>query len=378
LATGLVGLLGLITGMRLGEWPVPRQLGNALPRRTFGLSLYLPMLVAAVVIAEVSARANQSTSGSYFTDALEAAQGGGTGATLYVVAYILIALLFVDALNDSNLRLRHWKLVFVFAAIVYIVVFQQLLLGNREVLGLIVALGALYITRVSRQQGAHTGDGEWKRLRRLIPIGVLVIAAFLAVGQLRYSDLPEYESDSSFIGAAVREVASGGTWTAVLLGNLGLANEHTGGTLRLLGGETYLDYLMSLPPGFITGPLGIERPLEAASGPGLWYYPLQWGGVHPVIVPFKNFGIWGVFVVLTFFGWLIARRDALNQTGTFWNRLFYGTFFVASFNWFWYGDMPFIRSLMAATILGVGFQVLLNIKKQLPSHRNRVTPVASF
>jgi hypothetical protein len=77
---------------------------------------------------------------------------------------------------------------------------------------------------------------------------------------------------------------------------------------------------------------------------------------------------------MTLFGWLIGRREVLDGTGGFWARLFYGAFFVGSFNWFWYGDMPFIRVLMAAAVVGGGYRALLGVTSPPSSVGSAVSP----
>jgi hypothetical protein len=106
--------------------------------------------------------------------------------------------------------------------------------------------------------------------------------------------------------------------------------------------------------------------MEAESGPGLWYYPVQFGGVHPVVVPFKNFGIFGVTAIMLLFGWIIGRVEVMGRAGGMVRRFVYATFFVASFNWFWYGDMPMIRALMALAGFAVLHQVLVAVRLTAP------------
>jgi hypothetical protein len=130
----------------------------------------------------------------------------------------------------------------------------------------------------------------------------------------------------------------------------------------VLHGETYVDYLQSLPPGFITRPLGIERPLESDRGPGFWYFPLAGGGIHLAVVPFKNFGPFGLVVVLAMIGFAIGYVDAINSgTRSSWIRLLYASIAAALPHWFWYGDMNVIRAVMIAALIWMFYEVLLMI-----------------
>ncbi|MEP6574240.1 MAG: O-antigen polymerase [Gemmatimonadota bacterium] len=355
--TGLVGILGLVAGFQLAG----RFRGNTFarrPARVLSLPVFLLALALALLLSIVSARSGGSRD-TYFADALEAASQGGAGGTLYLPSYVLVTLLLLDAQGDTKLGRRGWKIGATILVTTYIVIVLQLLRGDRESLGLVVALGAVHITSRPPGEAPDDGDRQRARFRFLIPVFATVIAIYLAVGQLRRVAGEPLGGISS---AVTEEVSAGGTWTAVLLGNLALANDYTSGTMKMLHGQTYYDYFASLPPGLVTRALGIKRPIEGATGPGLWYYPLQIGGVHPVMVPFKNFGIWGVLLIMFLFGWIIARRELRNPTGEFWPRLMYGAFLVSSFNWFWYGDMPFIRGLMAAAFTGAIFRLLPTVR----------------
>jgi hypothetical protein len=112
-------------------------------------------------------------------------------------------------------------------------------------------------------------------------------------------------------------------------------------------GRTYLQYVLSLPPGFITRALGVERPIETDRGPNFWFTDISAGGVHVVTVPFRNLLAPGAFVVLLLYGYLIARSEIAGQRSFWLARLWYGSMFVVSAQWFWYGDIVFIREVMS-------------------------------
>jgi hypothetical protein len=116
------------------------------------------------------------------------------------------------------------------------------------------------------------------------------------------------------------------TWTGILLTNLGLAERYQSGTIRYLYGQTYLDYLLSLPPGFLTYAIGYQRPLEATQGPNWWFMGLSGGGIHPVVVPFMNFGIAGCFIVMGIYGYFIAWCEKPSAGN--WRRYLYGILVV--------------------------------------------------
>jgi hypothetical protein len=128
-------------------------------------------------------------------------------------------------------------------------------------------------------------------------------------------------------------------------------------------GRTYWDYLLSLPPGILTRALGVLRPTDQQGGnAALWFPGVSGGGVHIAVVPFKNFGIWGLFFVLGLYGFWMARLENKNATMRFWPRILYGAVVTSSLFWFWYGDMNLIRGVTAALLLGILYRVLIRVR----------------
>jgi hypothetical protein len=275
-----------------------------------------------------------------------------------LVSYIILILLCIDAEREmTSKRKRRRKFFAVISAMMFIVIFLQILRGERESLGLIVGLMALYLTgpvlSATRERLKSIG---WRRMRKLIVPAGLVIVLFIGLGAARYTLSEPYSSSFNLWETFVSGWEQN-TWTAVLLTNLGITAQCRYGPMEYFYGQTYLHYVLSLPPGIVTNAVGIERPLEATRGPNWWFVGLSAGGIHPVVVPFKNFGILGVFVILCIYGFLIARFEMGNTSNAFWSRLMHGAVVTSSFLWFWYGDMNIIRGLMAAILLGAGYRV---------------------
>jgi hypothetical protein len=164
------------------------------------------------------------------------------------------------------------------------------------------------------------------------------------------------------------EGATNSTWTAVLLTDLSLADRFRRGEMKIEGGQTYLDYLLSLPPGFVADAIGWRRPLEASRGPSYLFMDIASGGSHLPLVPFLNFSWVGVFLVLTFNGWLLGRVDRWADHPGRAQRFAY----IASFTflpfWFWYGDMFAVRGAMGIALCWGAYRVAtdLGLRRRLP------------
>ena len=274
----------------------------------------------------------------------------------YLISYMIIVLLVVDAEREQpGSQRRKLKLAATLLVTSYIVVVLQLLRGDRECAGLLAALVMLYVTSPSMEATRDRLKRSFQQLARMLKIFVPVafcVAIFLAMGSLRHS-ASKSSSETSGIWDTVVEGATQNTWTAVALNNLGLAADYNYRTIEFLYGQTYVDYFLSLPPGAITMALGYERPMESPdSNPSMWYFGLiAAGGMHPAVVPFRNFGIWGVLGILVLVGSFISFCESYNELGTLSARLLYGCLGTSCMLWFWYGDMNLIRTVMGWGIL---------------------------
>jgi hypothetical protein len=126
-------------------------------------------------------------------------------------------------------------------------------------------------------------------------------------------------------------------------------------------GQSYLDLFLSVPPGFIFEIFNIERPLSDTEGPSFEMRFGQ-GGTHVSVVPFINFGLLGVFIILAFFGWLISNIEKKTLQKRSFSRIFLLISLISiSPHWFWYGDKIALNCLIFTGILVVTRRVLIGL-----------------
>ncbi len=356
LATGLVGLVGLLAGMKIAEILLHSREHQPRPARIPSASM--PWLAfagfAGATLALVWAGSGDSPT------VFEAGYAGTTGAAQAInfnaatlLGNVILLLLFVDA-ERSAVRKMNPRMVIVTGLAVAAVAYE-LLRGNRDSFGLLVALLALYATGSLAQRLRLAIGNDWTRLRRVIVPAVVIVAVFVLAGALRaMMTTPQLLADPGYV---LRVAFLENTWTAILHSNLGLASLYASGPADYLLGRTYIDYLLSAPPGFLTQWFDITRPIEADRGPAWWFMGITGGGVHAVVVPFRNFGIVGAMAVLALVGALVTWMDAPNASPG--RRFLYGVVMAASFKWLWYGDMSLIRALMAAALVWVAYRIVM-------------------
>ncbi|MEW6314475.1 MAG: hypothetical protein AB1513_10635 [Pseudomonadota bacterium] len=176
---------------------------------------------------------------------------------------------------------------------------------------------------------------------RLVVAGVLLFITLQGVGAYR-SEL----SHDNELGQVNTSLVYG-TWTASLLTVLSVVGDDQRGHLEIKEGQTYIDYILSFPPGILTQALGWERPVEGDHGPA-WEMRYGLGGTNVVVVPFVNFHMAGVFLILMLYGFFAAWLErAVWGRSDVWLKLLYGTFFVFAPFWFWYGELSLVRGLMS-------------------------------
>src|SRR5438132_12738761 len=159
---------------------------------------------------------------------------------------------------------RRWKQLAVLGTTLFILIFLQLLRGDREIVGLLAALAILYVTEPMHSRAGRVGSRAWRRMLGLALPSLVLVVILIAVGAARY------ELSGGDVSAAGELLAVGfahSTWTAVLLTNLAMAAQLQDGRIEYLYGETYIQYILSLAPGIVTHYLGFERPIEAKNNP---------------------------------------------------------------------------------------------------------------
>jgi hypothetical protein len=349
--TGLTGVCALVAAFHTVTAFTDPSDHRARPNTSHALGngIFAVLIALAVGLSVLS-----SAPETVFQSAYGARQGDSAAAAInfpaaFLLSYVVFVLLWIDIERETDLTSRRWKMVGLVVAVTYVVVVLQILRGDRESSGLIAAFAALYLTAPTVHRFAPSSSVVRARLVRLVlPLAVLV-TIFIALGKAR--EAVSQISERLSLGQMVRLGFSQNTWTGVLWTNLGTAWEFQQERLNYRMGKTYVDYALSLPPGVVSRAYGYVRPEE--SGQGLASEDpagVSSGGLHVVITPFKNFGALGVLGVLFIYGTLIGLAERANGRGGQLARFLWASAFCASFIWFWYGDMPIIRAVMAVLI----------------------------
>jgi hypothetical protein len=370
---GVIGLLGFFAGVIAARQPQARAtpVGNVRKYEArLPLAVYIAALLASLFLSWLSAPPETIFRAQYALGQSAAPAAGLNFAAAYLVSYIILIALFIDAERERSQALRRLKIIGLTITVGYIVVVLQLLRGDRESSGLVVALIALLLT--SPRKAGISSARVWRRRLRLVMLPVAaIVVVYIALGQARstFSEASETIPPKQLFLLGLSQ----NTWTAVLWRNLGVAWEYRTGILHFKRGETYVGYLLSLPPGVVAKAIGYERPEEGWRGIS-WEDPagVSAGGLHAVIAPFKNFGAVGVLAILMAYGFFVGRLELSQARGSFIARLMWASVLCCGFLWFWYGDMAFIRAMMIAGLVYFVYKLAIRSRYITPWRKDLV------
>jgi hypothetical protein len=371
---GAVGAAGFMAGTAVlyGKLPVvDHKATEALasrPRRTLSMPFFLIWIGVAIILSWIKAPSETLLVSTYGASAAAADNWNFGSAWMISAAFLLFA--HADAMFDPSPTVGKLKRRIVLVTFVVIVVWLQLLRGDREALPCV--LGALlmyYVWGQSLVPGKKSLKGK----------GLPLLLGVLAIGAV------------SFFVAALRSRGAGlgvaglfgelmilsetdlfrfdnlihGTWSAVLLTPLSTAGKYLSGELSLAYGKTYVDFVASIVPGFVADAIGYVRPIDALRGPS---YEMTYGmgGTHAVVVPFMNFRMAGIFLVIALWSFAFAKleRHSMKRV-TVANLALLGLIVTAIPHWLWYGEKNIMTTLMIWLILAVLYR-LHRVRRGVP------------
>lgn len=387
---GLIGAIGLTCGLLLanvGHHPESRPTPHPGSARSLGMLPFVLIALVSLMFSWLDAPIQTILEEQYVEIGNETrfAEISFAGGALF--AYVLMVILAIDMMKEPRRGLRLMKLWLIGLAFVVTLVWFQLLRGNRDILGLILGFLSLSFYVVTPQfshwalaRSYSSGNPAWAIRKRL-----LVLVVSLALTYLSFQVLGQWRSNAALgesLGQNTREVLSEprrlwtGTWTAALLTPLSTVGDLELGFMRLRYGQTYMDIFLSLPPGPAARAIGYVRPFDVQETNLAWQMTYGAGGTHAVVSPLLNFSAPGVLLILAMVGYLMGRVERSVSSGSDRSLFFQTTLIVGSAHFFWYGEIYWIRGVMAAVAIWWVYQALLRFELLAPGGSHRF-PAAS-
>jgi len=365
---GAVGAAGFVAGASLLQGKLP--MGSADKendcRRKAGKTLSMPIfwmwVAIAIILTWISAPADTVFAARYTQSA--AINVNWNFSSAWMLSYAFLAFTLADAMFEAVPRIGKLKRMIVLCSILLIVIWFQLLRGDRESLPFVLAAVLMYFMWGKGLLGAAKASMKINWPMMLLLVFVAFVAAYF-VGVVRDSltgvssiaDLQNVLSDLRETGAIRFDNIMAGTWSAVLLTPLSVAGDYINGSLSLKYGQTYLDLLGSIVPGFLADWIGFARPIDGLRGPA-WEMTYGIGGTHAVVVPFMNFSMAGVFLIVALWSFACAKteRHSIKRL-TVSNLALLGIIAMAAPHWMWYGEKNIMNALIMWLILSILYKV---------------------
>ena len=364
---GLVGGIGIASGALFSKGRVPDYYGGVVSAQTIVFPYWLLWVLIGVLLSQLTAP-QETVFVAEYTKSLSLLSGFNFSSS-WMVSYVILIYAFIDSLYDSNPSRRRYKLYIFFISLLYVVLWLQLLRGDRESLPLVIGLGVVYYYYFKRTPLAVSDSKKY--VLKAVTLLLIVLFINMVVGHMRgllsgsdFSDALLVFDKGVHSGAVALDNLIKGTWSAVLLTPLSVAGDYVNGVLPINYGSDYLDLLLSLPPGFIADFFGYTRPVGPLSGPA-HHMTYGLGGTHAVVVSFMNFRMAGVFVIQ--FIWALAfssiEKYSLRKV-TVIKLSILTTMIMASPHWLWYGEKAGINAVIIWLILAFLYKCTLMLSRK--------------
>lgn len=367
---GAMGAAGFVVGASLLQGKLSMDLSSEevvryrVLQKTLSMPVFLTWTAIAVVLTWISAPSDTVFTAVYTESAARYDNWNFSSAWMFSYAFLVFAL--SDSIFEVSPRVRKLKRKIVFYSILLIVIWFQLLRGNRESLPLVLAAVLMCYTWSKCLFDSKKGKRKLNWPIMLFYLFFVFIATYLVgvirsglVGVGSLSDLINVFSDMVESGAIGFDNLISGTWSAVLLTPLSVSGDYINGSLPLKYGHTYLDLLCSIVPGFLADWIGYTRPIDALHGPA-WDMTYGLGGTHAVVVPFVDFRMAGVFIIVALWSFAFAKAERyLIKHLTVSNLALLGIIATAIPHWLWYGEKIIMTALIIWLILSIFYRARL-------------------
>lgn len=358
---GAVGAMGMALGASLNVKPIAKDSGTNSDGtrrifRTMSVPIWLGWVSIGVGLSWLVAPEETLFNAAYTTSVakIDTARFGSA----WMMSYVILGFAFCDALLEGKWSI---KMPIIMGAVAIVVVFFQLLRGDRESIPFVFGLSLAYFYWATGITQRRTVKVLWLNI---VGVGVGLVVVSMFIGALRHTLIGASILD---IGGFVREMNEEGTlgfdtllhgtWSATLLTPLSVAGDHVYDLLELKLGRDYLDFVLSIPPGFIAEALGYIRPLDQERGPA-WEMRYGIGGTHAVVVPFMNFRMVGVFLIPAIWSFIIAsyEKSALQRVYVA-NLTLLVTIAMAAPHWLWYGEKSGFNAIVLWLVFSIFYHV---------------------
>lgn len=327
--------------------------------RSQNIYFWLLMLIIGLLLSVISSPVDTIYTTNYrHSNALNFNIGFDSA---WLFSYVILTFCLFDSFTTENKFLRTLKIYFSVFCIAFVVIYLQLLRGDRESLPLVFSLIITYFIFIRNPR-----ISKFPLFKIIIfTLPFILVSSFIGFFRNRLTGvdlITSFDIIPLFFTMDIFFALFNGTWSAVLLTPLSVAGDFHYHYMTYFLGIDYLNIILSLPPGFICNIFDYVKPLDGSNGPAQdMRYGL--GGVHASILPFRNFGIFGLYIIslLTFY---VLRKLEIS---TLIKPCFYKITFISCLmfvipHWLWYTEKILINFVIMWAIVSFLFKFKIHFK----------------
>lgn len=140
------------------------------------------------------------------------------------------------------------------------------------------------------------------------------------------------------------------TANQMLGGMYGIIGQMQFGNTEYLWGQSYVDYILKLPPAF----LGLERPLGLEWFTDINGLRMSQGGIFEPAEAFANFGLFGCFIISFLWSWMLASLlNLAKKYNSLFCLLWYLTCGLMLSRAVWYQNFAYVRIASIYGLIGL-------------------------
>ena len=341
---GLIGILSIYISQVITRVNQIKTMPFKYPsKNSLGILNFIFLLILSLFGSYLSAPANTIFEGAYYSFVSVKFFNIPNFNAGFLISYIILIFLYLDIERDSTKSIFLKKLLW-YTIFFVIVIFLQVLRGDREFIGLILCLILIKVYKPIRIKTSTINNNRLiiKKARKYILFFLFFIILLLYIGIVRYSAMEgEFLITGLFIAAP---------WNMATLSFLAFFATDISQSYTF--GLTYLNYILSLLPSFFYKIFNIDSPSWNENlAAKLVDTNLTSGGAHVALISISNFGIIGLIIIIFLYTYFANKIEKLAiEKGSKYLLIWIGIICALPF-WFWYGEMAVIRGVMTAYLL---------------------------
>jgi hypothetical protein len=277
------------------------------------------------------------------------------------LSYIIIIFVVVDSYLDFKSKVQRLTKK-IFLLLLFFFIIENIMTGNRETSSLLLSMVFFYYIFAKSFINNKITKPHFKKL---FLFAFFIFLIFQIIGLFRHAlvDTNLENIIELFSIYSKWEYSTHGPWSPILKTVLSVAEDYIE-DIPFKYGEDYYNLFISVPPSFIADYFNHDRPITAFTGPA---FELRYGhgGIHSIVLPFRNFGLAGVFFISAIsFSIILYLEKFCTQNFSVVRLSFLCTLIFIMPFFSWYGEKVFISCFLILLLLSFIYQISLTLLKK--------------